>query len=570
MIANATALRLVPITHSKRYQCSHAQMNTPPRSPPGYPPVEEKIVPMSQVDSLRWLNNSINNRLIDIEYARRVVQKLRIDSHVYIGDELTHRLMRDNFTPAGGIRWYLLDDPIMDYYFYKSREDPKMIPTEDVTAASEVGMLFEKSILDQLLQFSDIHIVDLVDVSMNDRLEKTREALRDGADIILNGLVVGIEHGIYGSPDIIMKPHLMYLLDMIMNKYQKKLRYCTEPREGDSYVIIEIKSSTLRATITHQYESRKMKYYQGQAYMYSLALEEMLTQLNISKSPIESFIMPASIKRHGPPRLNRTIDTGSGIVIYRNLSCIPVNGREIHEPLMEAISWNSFISRYVHDIDPIKMFISNTANKVDEPFKTIKAIHSIESGSIEYIAGVDKAVELRDQGIRTIFDPRFNPQSICMSPRRLEILREADIMKSVVSIPESLGDEYLRSSKKYMIVYYRDSKRSIATANSYSTHLYIRQNFDDTVLVVKSQSDAQRLRRELGRSDLDIVVLNQLISRCTIILPYMMNTRIFDISYALYRNSISCRYLSMPSDDSMKNDTLSLRDVWDFIIGCTR
>lgn len=311
--------------------------------------------------------------------------------------------------------------------------------------------------------------------------------------------------------------------------------------------------------------------------MYSLALQEML---QVNKVP-ESFIMPAMIRRQRVPELYqvrpsirmsplKVPDPGLSSIRYRNFSCVPVDQRAIHEPLLEALGWNVFISKYVHHIHPAKMFMNNTGNKYAEDFEEIKIMHSVDSGAPEYVIELPRAMALRARGVRSIFDPSVKVSDLVPWARpgsvqamRLEVLRSADVDKSVFYFPETIL-RLLEDCDDYVVAYYqRDTRGMIQTDGEFALQMSPRQD-SRTKFVVFSSQEVTKLRRQGFRGR--VLVIQDILKTSVFLIPWLFRNRLFDMTYAMYKSGLSDRYMnSVEGVGSLENNTRCVADLWNYI-----
>ena len=532
---------------------------------------------MSNVDILRWLNNENETTCIDFNYAKKLIDKLNIQSKVEIHDELTHRVMRDNFCPGSGIKWYLLNDPIMDFFFFKHKFEQVSTVKSNCTYG---GIEFEEDIINGLTDIAhdeNISICDLEDVDISDRICKTLSALENGIDIIFNGLLVGPKNGIYGSPDIIIKKKYLYILDIVLN-IKTDIEECINGiTGGDEYTVIEIKYTKLKGNNRFQFTSKLMKYYRGQAHLYAIALKETL---NLDYIP-ESFVMPSEIVRSSIPEMHKLY----GNIIYRNYSCIPVDQCETHEPVMEAISWNSFISKYVHDIHPLMMFISNTNRHVNE-YSIVKTLHCIEFGAIEYVTYVDKAVELRKRGILSIFDNNItsgelarckydddtDPMSIhkmYIDELRFDVIKSKDFKRSKIYIPSRYRKLFINNRTPVIVYYHKDIPQFIIDG-MYMSDLDRNINYDNHQFICYGKTDCESLFRDYGDiiASSNVLDIMNIVKDSIIAIPWLFNYKPFDMSYALYRNDLTntyIDYITENEEDQLRNNVRCIEFIWRFL-----
>ena len=497
------------------------------------------VIPLrTKVDKLCWMKNEIGNTCININYAKDVTNHLNIDSSSTIIGELNDHIIRTYFAPSSAIRWYLMDDPVIDYYYYnyaKRGIEIRNTRKQCSAQALKLGLVFEDSIYvalkNKYQSNQDITLIDLEDIPMNKRIDETLRVLQEGCDIILNGLVVGVEYGIYGAPDIIMKKKHLHLLDKVMNVDVEFIPILPNDHE---YVIIEIKYSKLKTNSYHQCTSRRMRFYQGQAYLYALALQEML-QLDYTP---ESYILPDAIRRYKKPLMNIRYNN----IIYRNYSCIPVDQKYIHQPLMEALGWNVFISEYHSQIHPLYMFIANSVNKLGDDYLHIKKLHRLNYGALELYMTVSKTSKFRANNIFTIHDPRIRSSDVVNTGRIIDYMR-FDILRSRNRHYYWIQDkelDILRTTKDQIIVYRENEDKSYVVNGVPKSNIYIRQDFDNSIFVVASDSDVSYIQRTYGHSSRSIIVISiqSILDNALVVIPGLYSHDIMAISHALFKNNM--------------------------------
>lgn len=331
-----------------------------------------------------------------------------------------------NYLSASSLKNYVNNDPVLDYFKWLGFRKENM--TDFLKLMSRKGMVHEEEIFRKIkdyCRYNNISYVDLSEVQFKDKFEPTLRAIQEGVDIILDGLVIGVNYPLYGCPDIIMKERYINLLDRIDHTLPV---LCTEDcPKCDRYCIIEIKSCSVYIVDTWNELSKtynpstvinkNFRSHESQAHIYSLCLRDMLYIMDKQYSP-KTYIHVKKIWR-----------SSGNLYIVPNLYRMIEVDSSIHRTVMQGIYWIKSLNKYSLGLN----LFPNPENKYDYPYKTLKLITALIIGDIAYLPGCNLNCRglMLNKGIRSIYDPRFTPDSIPVS--KLDKVNIVSIMKANIT-----------------------------------------------------------------------------------------------------------------------------------------
>ena len=141
------------------------------------------------------------------------------------------------------------------------------------------GINFEDDVMEMVkINLSELNIQQVChnvdDVHNMDNMKVTIDHMKNGVDVIYQGLLVDKKNKFYGSPDLIIK-------NTVLNQFFPELVYNNTEGckflENEHYVICDIKSSTIHMNsddITMR-NSGSMKAFKGQLYIYHSILNDI-------------------------------------------------------------------------------------------------------------------------------------------------------------------------------------------------------------------------------------------------------------------------------------------------------
>ncbi len=246
------------------------------------------------------------------------------------------------------IRNYMLDDPLIDWlkyysinsindrprqhnnYNYNSTNMNNLAPTFN-NFIMEQGCLFEQIVIDKLKEtnFSIISIADgYEDVKSNDKYLETIKSMREGYDIIYQGVLHDYKNNLYGCPDLLVRS------DKFNSIFNKNLIIPKKRTLFGNYyyIVVDIKHSTINLNCNQTFikDINSIIYYKGQILIYNKIL------YNIQKyQPEYGFILSKKIVY---TKNNITFCSDN---YMENLSMINYNSFDKHiiNKVSNAINW---------------------------------------------------------------------------------------------------------------------------------------------------------------------------------------------------------------------------------------
>ena len=222
--------------------------------------------------SLKRKNKTINN----ICENNILLKKTKLD--IIIWEEMIS---------ASSIRNYMLDDPLIDWLKYYNITNLTSIPTKSITTTTtttnnntfaeyimEQGIIYEKMVFNYIKeQFSKnykiIQVAESYESRSVEKYNNTLQYMKEGFDIIYQGVLHDIDNNIYGCPDLIIRS------DKFFDIFNYNI---LNPNVGAPllstmyhYVIVDIKHSTLHLASDgiHLINSNNMPAYKGQILIYN-------------------------------------------------------------------------------------------------------------------------------------------------------------------------------------------------------------------------------------------------------------------------------------------------------------
>ena len=180
------------------------------------------------------------------------------------------------------VRNYLLNDPMLDYLIENKvrRAKPKK-KSKFLSTLFENGNQFERRVFDYLSDMKDYKIVQVAESYQArgfDKYKFTVECMRNGIDIIYQGVLHDLDNNIYGCPDFMIRSDKIndILNFKCLEEHEKRI---PAPKLGLDfhYVIIDVKNSTVEymADKLHIRNSKCMPSNKGQIYLYTKCLNHI-------------------------------------------------------------------------------------------------------------------------------------------------------------------------------------------------------------------------------------------------------------------------------------------------------
>ncbi len=199
---------------------------------------------------------------------------------------------------ASSIRNYLLEDPLIDWLKYYSITNVNDIPKQKNISYNsntnikssqpvlsftnfimEQGNIFEKIVFDKLKELNQNGIINLVQVSYNNDAQsyekyiETINYMKQGVDIIYQGILHDYNKKLYGVPDLLVridKFNSIFNKNIIFNNQKSLIKF--------NYVVVDIKHSTIQLNCNQTFikDVNSIPAYKGQILIYNQILSNIL------------------------------------------------------------------------------------------------------------------------------------------------------------------------------------------------------------------------------------------------------------------------------------------------------
>ncbi len=202
---------------------------------------------------------------------------------------------------ASSIKNYMLDDPLLDWLKYYSINNLTDIPRQKnhnmfvnnringlqsnkshTQFIMNQGNLFETHVFNfmktNLTKFNIVQVVEnntINSVQSYEKYMETVKLMKDGTDIIYQGVLHDYKNKLYGSPDLLIrsdKLNNIFNLDLINTSIESQVL-----GTKFHYVVVDIKHSTLQLNANQEYikNTNSIPAYKGQILIYNKILKEI-------------------------------------------------------------------------------------------------------------------------------------------------------------------------------------------------------------------------------------------------------------------------------------------------------
>lgn len=197
----------------------------------------------------------------------------------------------DNYMSASKVRNYMLDDPFLDYLKMYGTEkiDYEFTNKQDKFSKyiMEQGQCFEENLyLDLVNNFKNLNIrqvcYNVSDIHNIKKHSDTIKMMKEGVQIIYQGLLIDKKNKTYGSPDLLIRSDVIKIIFPTLD--YNIITGCKFHKDYH-YIVCDIKGTTIHINsddITMR-NSGSMKAFKGQIYIYQKMLNMIQqTENNIS------------------------------------------------------------------------------------------------------------------------------------------------------------------------------------------------------------------------------------------------------------------------------------------------
>ena len=207
--------------------------------------------------------------------------------------KITDNIDWNNMISGSKIRNYLLNDPILDWFYEFNITSIDSVPNKRNKSTNlsvnrfdnftnfimNQGVLFESNVYKFLKKKHQVvQVAESYQARQTDKFNETINCMKKGIEIIYQGVLHDFKNNIYGCPDLLIRSdrindifssNILSDSEKIISSPKLNLPY--------HYIIIDIKHSTLYLTSDgiHLRNCNSIPCYKGQILMYTRALGEI-------------------------------------------------------------------------------------------------------------------------------------------------------------------------------------------------------------------------------------------------------------------------------------------------------
>jgi len=205
---------------------------------------------------------------------------------------------------ASSVRNYMLDDPLLDWFKYYNITDIQSKPSKKTPNYNNIlhhmiqvsskndttpntftqyimneGIVFERKIVDYIKnnladKYTIVQVAESTQSRSEEHFMKTIEYMKNGIDIIYQGVLHDYSNKLFGCPDLLVRSDHFYDIFKydVVNQYQS-----SKINNNFHYVVVDIKHSTLHITkdMIHLMNNNNIPAYKGQINIYNRLLESV-------------------------------------------------------------------------------------------------------------------------------------------------------------------------------------------------------------------------------------------------------------------------------------------------------
>lgn len=362
-------------------------------------------------------------------------------------------------------RNYVLGDPLLDWLamhgspkgFVQDRDYPGYdVRTDFTQLIFAQGRLFEEAVMEQIESLavvkrisSDPYAVRDLDVSI-----QTAQAMRDGAEIIYQGVLRNPDTKTYGTPDLLVRS------DILAKLFPEQAGAIDighgAPGIGNMsqhYCVVDIKFTALHLTGSGTLMNvGSAPAYKVQVFLYNAALGRIQ-----GFTPLNGFV----IGRSWQVRKGRQMIRGTSCI--ERLGIIPMDttvGRNMHidDAARDAVDWvrkvrNEGRNWSVHPTPSVPELYPNMGNSQDSPWHQAKGeiAKELQELTLLWNVGITARSYAHAQGVTKWTDPKLSAEVVGMTPGKKfetldQILQVNRDQGSIIVSPrtiESARDQWL-------------------------------------------------------------------------------------------------------------------------------
>lgn len=354
--------------------------------------------------------------------------------------------LNDEWIAASKTRNALLEDYCLDYYemynIKKIGDKPQKKQKTNDTESNKNGnnqIVFENSFTDYTmlkgLEFENNIVDKLYDnnkfiqigyswqANLDKKYEQTIQAMKDGYEIIYQGVLRNYETKVYGCVDILINSKSINKIfnDEIISKIDEEI----PSKFGDyHYRVIDIKWSSLILTTENDNirNSHCVKPYKSQIYLYNKALAYMQNY----ESPC-AYILCKSC------RIEKTINKKKETKMFGSLEKLGIidfeNFDNKYKQLSnDAVEWLRYLRNNKDDLQYLppnhEKLYPNMSNQSDGKFRKLKSDIAKKIGEITLLwnCGVTQRKNAFKNNIKSIYDDKINSEKLGVYGNKKDIL----------------------------------------------------------------------------------------------------------------------------------------------------
>jgi hypothetical protein len=449
------------------------------------------------------------------------------------------------------IRNYFLDDPLIDWLKYYSIKKITDIPNHHTNHLHnnhnnnslsfnkfimEQGNLFEKHVFDKLKEtFNNLRIVQVSDnyqdVYSYDKYTETVNYMKEGYDIIYQGILHDYNKKLFGIPDLLIRSdkfNYIFNQNIVINN--------TKTIFGNyHYIVVDIKHSTLNLNANRTFikDMNSVLYYKGQILIYN----RILGNIQHYEPPI-GFIL---CKKLLSIKKNIIISSDN---YMENLAMINYNNVDKHVNIKvnNAINWVNNMRANGHNWTLLPQpsvleLYPNMKNDYDDGYKNIKlelADKIKEITSIWWCSHKKRTIA-HSKKVFNWMDRKFNASLIEIKDNKI-----SQTINNILEINRNNNS----------------TNRNIIKITDLIKSNYWRNN-DDSVLEL--YIDFETLNNNIGQLEINNNYMNNSMNNS------MNNNIIFMITVGWeYNNIFECKTF-MINQKTDNNELIMINEMWDFI-----
>lgn len=454
--------------------------------------------------------------------------------------ESLNSMVRREYVYASSIKNYMNNDPILDYYRSIRRTIKRDEMSQYMTDMCKRGLDYESKIYSSLQNQSrriGLTYVDIEQYDYEDKYSMTMDALRTGADIIVQPMLVSYSYPVYGVADIVIKRKYLHLVDH-KKRLPRELSVsctidCNETDHGDDYCIVEIKRAVIQVDREHNILNNNFKAFEGQTHIYSIALLDMLRILSIRYE--------GQCRMQYWPFAYIYVRGINGYPGYTYCPYIEVDHRAVHDKVISAVAWILIVNKYGSSIVPGVNVLPNPHNRYDHPFRSTKLQCAQSFGDIAYLpmSNVGVRYALNSRGVYSIYDTNCTLDMVVNTIESVENMTlSTDMIHTIdriLSVNQGLSPMYI--PRLYLpsgiVMYNNDKEFRFIVDGEYKKKIPYKTQHTIVYYYYDTANTLPRIPTMYTLIDLRSILEYNIVA-----IPGMINYDLYFVATALYNNGL--------------------------------